>query len=112
EADGKKRYTAKYSPDKQTLPGAKQVFRYADHDIIGCAGECAPGMAGQPAPEALLRPVITGGELAEKLPAAADAREYCAEAIRRVGPKHRVEYSAELLRVAEEHNKKYENGVR
>jgi nicotinate phosphoribosyltransferase len=112
EHDGTKRYTAKYSPDKQTLPGAKQVFRYPDHDVIGCAGECAPGRPGLSAPDALLGPILTGGRLAGKLPSASEAREYCAHAIRQIAPGHRIEYSQELLRVAEEHNRRYEHGLR
>jgi nicotinate phosphoribosyltransferase len=107
--NGEKRYTAKYSPDKQTLPGAKQVFRYATRDVVGCAGECSPAGGN---PEALLRPVIVNGELVEPLATATEARDFCVDALRRVQrPGHRVEYSAELLRVAEEHNKRYENGL-
>ena len=34
ELDG--RFTAKFSEDKHTLPGAKQVFRFATHDVIAC----------------------------------------------------------------------------
>ena len=108
DVQGQKRYTAKYSPDKQTLPGAKQVFRYPDRDVVGCAGECAPGRSGDPEPVALLRPVIIGGQLAEPLPTSTEARAYCAEAMRSISPRHRVEYSYELLRVAEEHNRKFQ----
>jgi nicotinate phosphoribosyltransferase len=105
DVDGVRRYTAKYSPDKQTLPGAKQVFRYSTHDVVGCAGECGPDGSDQV--EALLRPVIGGGKLVERLPSAAEARAYCAEALRRVGPRHSVTYSKELLRVAAEHNRRF-----
>jgi nicotinate phosphoribosyltransferase len=99
-SNGEKRYTAKYSPDKQTLPGAKQVFRSQTRDVVGCAGECGTG-------EALLQPVIIDGELVQKLPSALDARDYCARALRRVAPGHPVEYSAELLRLAETHNRSF-----
>ena len=37
EHDGQTRYTAKNSPDKRTLPGAKQLFRYPDYDLLGAA---------------------------------------------------------------------------
>jgi nicotinate phosphoribosyltransferase len=104
DAAGRKRPVAKYSPDKQTLPGAKQVFRYADRDVIGCAGECAPG-GGEAV--ALLRPVIVQGKLTEPLPTASEARSYCAEAMRRVKADQRIEHSSELLRVAEEHNRRF-----
>lgn len=102
ERGGARRYTAKYSPDKQTLPGAKQVFRYTDHDVVGCAGEC--GLKGA---EVLLRPIILGGELLEPLPSVTEAREHCRQALRGVTPEHKVEYSPELLRVAEEHNRSF-----
>jgi nicotinate phosphoribosyltransferase len=77
EANGQKRYTAKFSEDKVTMPGAKQIFRFADHDLIACASEQAPA-------EALLRPVILGGQLVEPLPDARAARAHAAESIRRL----------------------------
>jgi nicotinate phosphoribosyltransferase len=98
QRDGEKRYTAKYSPDKQTLPGAKQVFRSETGDVVACSGECGRG-------EALLQPVIIDGQLVQKLPSANDARDYCARATRRVSTGHPVEYSPELLHLAEKHNR-------
>src|SRR6202790_1332373 len=50
------RQTAKFSEDKQTMPGSKQVFRFADRDILACAWECH-GCDNDEA-KALLRPVI------------------------------------------------------
>lgn len=100
EVNGEKRYAAKYSPDKQTLPGAKQVFRTETRDLIACATECGGG-------EALLQPVIIDGQLVQKLPAVREARDYCATALRRVSSSHRVEYSAELLHLAEKHNREF-----
>ena len=108
DVDGQRRYTAKYSPDKQTLPGAKQVFRYPDRDVVGCSAECSPNRPGDPDPVALLRPVILGGNLVEPLPTATAARTHCAEAMKSIGANHRVEYSFELLRVAEEHNRRFQ----
>jgi nicotinate phosphoribosyltransferase len=67
--DGQTRHTAKNSPDKRTLPGAKQLFRYADYDLLALHTECAAGA------EALLKPVIVGGRLIEPLPTAAEIRE-------------------------------------
>ncbi len=64
ESNGEKRYTAKYSPEKQTLPGAKQVFRFTGHDLVACSGECLPSGGNA---EPLLRPVMMGGELLEDL---------------------------------------------
>src|SRR5947209_473626 len=47
-SNGERRYTAKYSEDKTTLPGAKQVIRYGDHDCLTCAHECTPAKPGAP----------------------------------------------------------------
>lgn len=105
ETDGVKRYTAKYSEEKHTRPGAKQVFRYRNRDLIGCEWECPLG--GEPV-EALLRPVMMKGQLLEPLPDAHEARKTAQESIKRLphalrslyAPEEhpwRVEYSAELL---------------
>ena len=61
EISGIKRFTAKYSVDKGSLPGAKQIFREPLRDVLARSGECGKG-------EALLRPVILGGRLIEPLP--------------------------------------------
>ena len=53
DIQGIKRFTAKYSEDKISVPGAKQVFRAEERDVIARSGECGNG-------EALLRPVILG----------------------------------------------------
>jgi nicotinate phosphoribosyltransferase len=96
EANGRTRYTAKYSADKATLPGAKQVFRYAEHDRVSRAGE--DGAGGEP----LLEPVIIGGRRRSALPDAAVARERCAAELRRVRPGRRIEYSEQLIALAEQ----------
>jgi nicotinate phosphoribosyltransferase len=80
---GEKRYTAKFSADKSTLPGAKQVFRYADRDMLGLAAECPQADC-----EALLRPVIYRGELLEPLPSAAEAREHARRSLERLPKKY------------------------
>lgn len=69
QQEGHIRYTAKNSPDKQTLPGAKQLFRFPEYDLIGLHDECAGGA------EAMLKPVIIGGKLVEPLPTVAKIRE-------------------------------------
>jgi len=102
-----RRYTAKFSHEKATLPGAKQVFRFPGQDMIGRADECPPGEA-----EALLRPVILRGELVAPLPSAAEARERgrrSIEALPRklrtlfeVDPPYRIDLSEELIQLAEE----------
>src|SRR5262249_19605663 len=35
-----RRFPIKLSQDKETLPGSKQVFRYAKYDLLGRADEC------------------------------------------------------------------------
>jgi nicotinate phosphoribosyltransferase len=62
--DGGVHYTAKFSADKSTLPGAKQIYRYADRDVLAHYGECSDKFEGEP----LLRPILAGGELVEPLP--------------------------------------------
>jgi nicotinate phosphoribosyltransferase len=111
ESEGVKRYTAKYSPGKATMPGAKQIFRYPDRDVLGCASECPCCPKAARETEALLRPVILGGELVEPLPGVQAAREYCAAALRRFPvllrslftqeDAWRVEHSRELTRLEE-----------
>lgn len=101
---GIKRYTAKYSGEKGTLPGAKQVFRLEGRDVLARSGECGPG-------EPLVRPVIIGGNLVEPLPGAAAARAYAAESLAKLPPKYRsletvdpypVEQSEELQLLVEQ----------
>ena len=75
EICGIKRFTAKYSEDKSSLPGAKQIFRDVARDVVARSGECGKG-------EALLRPMILGGRLIEPLPALAQSRARAAESHR------------------------------
>jgi nicotinate phosphoribosyltransferase len=71
---GIKRFTAKYSEHKGSLPGAKQLFREKSRDILARSGECGTG-------EALLRPIMIGGKLIEPLPTLEQSRQRAAEAI-------------------------------
>ena len=96
-----RRYTAKTSVDKSTVPASKQVFRFADHDLIAGSWECPSCSPGEPASEALLRPTLLHGQVVENIPNALEAREYCVEALRKIQPGHRVEYSSELLELTE-----------
>src|ERR1043166_79861 len=101
-----RRYTVKLSEDKHTLPGAKQIFRYAEHDQLARSTECPSCPEGSAQAEALLRPVILGGALIEPLPKTEDARRHAAESLARLPtPCHslfegedawRVELSPEL----------------
>ncbi len=117
ELDG--RFTAKFSEDKHTLPGAKQVFRFAGHDVIACSWECLGCGAGEPSAQALLRPVMLRGKLIEALPTANAARQHAAESVKRLptavrslfdtGQEYRVEHSRELSALYEKFQ--HENGL-
>lgn len=106
-----RRYTAKYSEGKHTLPGAKQVFRYADHDVVGCSWECPACTPGTPAVEALLRPVLLGGQPVAPLPDAHAARSRALESVSKLPGALRslfdakepwsVQYSEELVSLSE-----------
>lgn len=73
---GSERYPVKSSPEKHTIPGAKQLFRLPDHDVLGLASECISGA------EALLRPVMLGGNVVGNLPDAGAVRERASQALR------------------------------
>jgi nicotinate phosphoribosyltransferase len=73
---GNVRYPVKSSPEKHTIPGAKQLFRLPDHDVLGLSTECVTGS------EALLQPVILGGKVLQELPDAAEVRVRAAAALR------------------------------
>jgi nicotinate phosphoribosyltransferase len=69
--DGGLHYTAKFSSDKSTLPGAKQIYRYPDRDVVAHYSECSDEFKGEP----LLRPILMKGEMVEPLPATADIQK-------------------------------------
>jgi nicotinate phosphoribosyltransferase len=79
DISGIKRFTAKFSADKASIPGAKQVFRHPDHDVVARSGECN---LGRP----LLRPILLGGQMVEPLPELAASRAYAAEARQAIDP--------------------------
>ncbi len=109
EAEGGKRYTAKFSEDKVTLPGAKQIFRYPDRDVVGLAGEALDG----PGVNALLRPVIRSGKLIEPLPGPKAARAHAAESLARGLQPLPVEHSPRLKALVESVRKElmHEDGL-
>ncbi len=102
-----RRYVAKFSADKSTIPGAKQIFRYEHKDLLACAAESHPD-----AREALLEPVILHGELVQPLPSPQQAREHARRSLDRLPKKLRslfecdppwpVEISPELERLTNE----------
>ncbi|HYZ85980.1 MAG TPA: nicotinate phosphoribosyltransferase, partial [Bryobacteraceae bacterium] len=91
---GIQRFTAKTSEGKPTLPGAKQIFRAPDRDILARTAECG-------AYEPLLRPVMIGGDVVCEMPTAAEAREYCLSQAQRLSPEHYVKVSKELSMLRE-----------
>ncbi len=104
DISGIKRFTAKYSEDKISVPGAKQVFRDVARDVIARSGECGKG-------EALLRPVLLGGRLVEPLPSLEQSRARAAESVARLSPAlrqletaepHAVIFSRELRELIEQ----------
>lgn len=88
---GHVRYPVKSSPAKHTIPGAKQLFRLPDHDILGLSTECVSGS------EALLQPVILGGKVIQTLPDARQVRERASAALRQwPAAGRRTEFSPRL----------------
>jgi nicotinate phosphoribosyltransferase len=61
---GETTYTAKFSDEKSTLPGAKQIYRYPHYDMVALYSECNADFEGEP----LIRPVISRGEMVTGLP--------------------------------------------
>jgi nicotinate phosphoribosyltransferase len=100
-------YTAKFSDDKSTLPGAKQIYRYADHDILALYSECNDEFQGEP----LLRPILINGQRLEPARAIEKSKEHAAKAIAALPERLRsldevepypVEVSPRLLAIAED----------
>ncbi len=71
------KYTAKFSDEKATRPGAKQIYRFADHDLLALQTECSSDFGSRP----LLQPVISQGELLDALPSVVQARSCAAESL-------------------------------
>jgi nicotinate phosphoribosyltransferase len=106
QVDESHSYTAKYSPDKVTLPGAKQIYRYAGYDLLTLYNECNQEFQGEP----LLRPVLAKGEPLEPYPSLSDLRRRTAKAIAALPSEllsiersaaHRVEIGERLQSLAE-----------
>ncbi len=100
-------YTAKYSEDKSTLPGAKQVYRCGDHDLITLYTDCKPESKGEP----LLRPILINGAQVEPYPALEKLRACSAKAVAKLpaplrslepAPEYPVKIGGPLLKLAEE----------
>jgi nicotinate phosphoribosyltransferase len=82
-------WRAKFSPEKVTYPGRKQVFRFGDargsydHDLIACADETYPEA------EALLVPVVREGTRVARLPRLADIQRRAREQLAKLPPSCR-----------------------
>jgi len=82
--DSEARPVAKFSPEKVTYPGKKQVFRAADSlgryagDTIGLAGEDFDGT------ESLLAPVMNNGKRVAPRTDLTEARKRCSEQLARL----------------------------
>jgi nicotinate phosphoribosyltransferase len=111
EDAGGRRYPVKLSHDKQTLPGAKQIFRSTDRDVLARASECYSCGEGGALCEALQRPVMIAGQPVEALPPVAQARRHASESLSRLPatclslfagePAWRVDISPELAALNE-----------
>ena len=82
EDSGNRRYTAKLSEDKQTLPGSKQIFRYRTHDLLALHRIARRRRIAAMAK--LLRPVMIGGELGRTSADCGSARNHAAEGLSRL----------------------------
>ena len=100
-------YTAKFSDEKNTRPGAKQIYRFADHDVVALQTECSSDFLGHP----LVRPVISTGHLIEELPPILETQAYgkaqlaaLPAGLRSLEPAapYRVEVSSRLTQLSEE----------
>jgi nicotinate phosphoribosyltransferase len=107
---GHQAFSAKFSPEKMTHPGTKQVYRLSDdqgnftHDVIACAGETVAH--GTP----LLRQVLRNGALVERSESLEAIRARAQDQIRRLPEsvrrlrtpeKYPVSFSNELNRLLE-----------
>jgi nicotinate phosphoribosyltransferase len=100
-------YTAKFSDDKSTVPGAKQIYRSAGRDMVALYSECNEAFQGEP----LLRPVIIKGERIDSKPDIKEVQAYSREALQALPERlhsleasepYPVEISPRLLAMAED----------
>lgn len=99
ESLGQTRYASKHSEGKRSLPGAKQVFRLPDRDIVGLQSEEAP-----PGAERLLRHVIASGQAIVDEKNIRRIQDYARRQIANYGKANRrVELSVSLTHLAASH---------
>lgn len=106
-------YTAKFSDDKSTLPGAKQIYRYADRDVLALYSECNDAFQGEP----LLRPIVIGGERLEPARTIDKVQAHAQKSIAALPARLRslaeaepfpVEISPRLLAIADELRREFQ----
>lgn len=99
-------YAAKFSDEKSTMPGAKQIYRQSDRDVLALGTECNSDHQGEP----LIRPVLMEGQLLEALPQVGAIRSYSQKALAAMPPRllelgevtpYPVEVSPKLTALAE-----------
>lgn len=91
-----KRFASKHSEGKRTLPGAKQIFRFPDRDVLALADEECPAGARK-----LLQQVMAGGELIVDEKNLNRMRQYARQEIADFGrPGRVVELSEKLAALA------------
>ncbi len=99
EAGEVTRYASKHSEGKRTLPGAKQVFRFADRDVVGLQAEAVPAGA-----ERLLKQVVVQGEAIVDEKNIRRIQDYARQQVADFGrPGRKVELSASLSALAASH---------
>jgi nicotinate phosphoribosyltransferase len=86
EASGQRRAVAKWSAGKQTLPGAKQVFRESNAHGIFLRDLLVPETSPPPQGpfEPLLEPVMRQGQLVAEIPDLVQARAYASQQLSRL----------------------------
>lgn len=106
ESGGRRRPTAKSSQEKKSLPGAKQIFRFPDHDVIGLAEEPCPKGAAP-----LLHPLLRDGRRVAHPPPLDIVRMACREGVAKLPAPYRafdqaavypVQHSPALQRLTDE----------
>ena len=107
-------YAAKFSDEKSTLPGAKQIYRHSDYDVLALGTECNCDYSGEP----LIRPVLIDGQPVEPLPATPSIRAYSQAAVAALPQQllkledsapYRVDVSPRLTDLAESLRRLHQN---
>lgn len=89
------RWAAKRSEGKATVPGAKQVYRMAERDVVALVSEAAPEGG-----EALLGTVMREGRAVGRRRGLKEVQEYAREQVERYGRAGRVVELSQKLKEA------------